>query len=89
MSTSKIYQRSKPTTVGANSSVSFDSYGIDGFLPITTGAITVTTSLGRVVLSAFPVTAGVPVALPIGWPDDSVGGTVTTTLGASGVVLTQ
>lgn len=83
----KIYQRCKPITVGVNASVDFDGFGIDGFLPITSGTVTLTTSLGLILLNSFPVTAGVPVALPIGWTDSSEGCTFTTAGGASGVLL--
>jgi hypothetical protein len=83
----KIYQRCKPIAVGVNATVEFDGYGIDGFLPYTTGTVTLTTSLGLVVLNAFPVTAGVPVPLPIGWTDSAEGGIFTAAGGASGVLL--
>jgi hypothetical protein len=83
----KIYQRCKPIAVGVNASVEFDGYGIDGFLPITSGTITLASSFGQALLTAFPVTAGVPVPLPIGWTDSAEGCIFTTAGGASGVIL--
>ena len=82
----KIIQRTKPVQVGVNATVSFDGSGVDGFLPYTSGTITVTTQSGLVVVNAFPVTAGQPVPLPIAFPDNSQGGTVAAAGGASGIL---
>ena len=82
----KIIQRTKPVQVGANATVRFDGSGVDGFLPITAGTITITTSAGLTILSGFPVSAGVPVPLPFGFPDGSQGGTIVAAGGASGVL---
>ena len=82
----KIIQRTKPIQVGANTTVSFDGSGVDGFIPYTDGTVTITTALGLVIVNAVPVTAGVPIPLPFLLPDGSQGGTVTTAGGASGIL---
>lgn len=82
----KIIQRTKPVQVGVNSTVTFDGSGLDGFLPITSGTITITSILGLAIITAFPVTAGSPVPLPFTFPDGSQRGTITTAGGASGVL---
>lgn len=82
----KIIQRTKPVQVGVNDSVSFDGIGTDGFLPITSGTISITTLLGLVILPAFPVTAGNFVPLPFNFPDGAGRATFTTAGGASGVL---
>lgn len=82
----KIVQRRKPVQVGVNATVVFDGNGTDGFLPITSGTIAITTSQGLVILPAFPVTAGVPIPLPFHFPDNSLRGTIVAAGGASGVL---
>ncbi len=82
----KVIQRTKPIQVAVNGTSRFDGSGIDGFMPYTSGTITVTTSQGLVIVNALPVTAGAPVALPFILPDGSQGGTITCAGGASGIL---
>ncbi len=82
----KIIQRTKPVQVGVNATVAFQAQGLDGFIPYTSGTITVTSNLGLVIVNALPVMAGVPVALPFLFPDLSQGGTIATAGGASGIL---
>jgi hypothetical protein len=82
----KVIQRTKPIQVGVNATARFDGSGIDGFIPYTSGTITITTALGLVIVNALPVTAGLPVPLPFILPDGSQTGTVTTAGGASGIL---
>jgi len=83
---SKIIQRTKPVTIGVNGTATFDGSGLDGFLPITAGTLTVTTSRGLVIVDSVPVTAGTPLPLPYVFPDGSSGGSVSLAGGASGVL---
>lgn len=83
----KIIQRTKPVQVGVNATVDFTGSGVDGFLPITSGTITITAQpSGQTIISAFPVTAGTPVPLPFSFPDNSQGGRIVAAGGASGVL---
>lgn len=82
----KVIQRTKPIQVGVNATVRFDGSGVDGFIPYTSGTVTITTALGLVIVNALAVTAGTPVPLPFILPDGSQGGTVTTAGGASGIL---
>lgn len=82
----KIIQRSKPVQVGVNATVAFDGIAVDGFVPITSGNITITTSLGNPIITSLPVTAGVFVNLPFQFPDGSEGGQIVAAGGASGVL---
>lgn len=83
----KIIQRTKPVQVGVNATVNFDGNGTDGFLPITSGTITITAQpSGLTIISAFPVTAGTPVPLPFTFTDGSQSGRIVAAGGASGVL---
>lgn len=82
----KIIQRTKPIQVGVNATVAFDGIGVDGFIPVTSGTISITTRSGLAIITAFPVTAGNPVPLPFSFPDNSQGGTIVAAGGASGVL---
>lgn len=82
----KVIQRTKPVQVGVNTTVAFDGNGIDGFIPITSGTISVTTRSGLAIITNFPVTAGKGVPLPFSFPDNSQGGTIVAAGGASGVL---
>ena len=82
----KIIQRTKPVQVGVNATVRFDGSGTDGFIPATSGTITIATLGGLTVLPVTPVTAGQPLPLPFSLPDNSQGGTITAAGGASGVL---
>ncbi len=82
----KVIQRTKPIQVGVNTTATFHNSGIDGFIPYTSGTVTITTALGLVIVNALPVTSGLPVALPFILPDGSQTGTVTTAGGASGIL---
>ena len=83
----KIIQRTKPVQVGVDATVTFNGNGVDGFLAKTAGTITITTSNGLVILDAFPVSAGQPLPIPVGFPDNSQGGTIVAGGGASGVLF--
>lgn len=83
----KIIQRTKPVQVGVNATVDFPGSGLDGFLPITSGTISITAQpSGLTIISGFPVTAGVPVPLPFTFPDNSPRGRIVAAGGASGVL---
>lgn len=83
----KTIQRTKPVQVGVNATVDFDGSGLDGFIPITNGTITITTQpSGQTIISAFPVSAGVPISLPFAFPDNSQRGRIVAAGGASGVL---
>ena len=83
---SKIIQRTKPVPMAANASHTFDGSGLDGFLPVTAGTLTITTSQGLVIVNAVPVSAGVPLPLPYSFPDGSLSATVQLAGGASGTL---
>ena len=82
----KVIQRTKPVQVGVDATVSFDGSGVDGFIPITSGTISITTRGGLTIITNLPVTAGQPVPLPFSFPDSSQGGTIVAAGGASGVL---
>jgi hypothetical protein len=82
----KVIQRTKPVQVGVNATVGFDGNGTDGFIPVTSGTITITTRGGLAIITSLPVTAGQPVPLPFSFPDNSQGGTIVAAGGASGVL---
>lgn len=82
----KIIQRTKPIQVGVDSSVVFHGSGVDGFIPYTSGTVTIVTFGGETIVNALPVTAGTPVPLPFAFPDNSASATVTTAGGASGIL---
>ncbi len=81
-----LQERYTPVTFAANgtyNSPSGNTFGIAGFLCVTTGTLTVTRPDGSVVVNAFPVTGGVyhPMPFYVG-----SGGTVTLAGGASGTL---
>ena len=82
----KIMQRRKPVQVGVNATVAFTGNGTDGFIPYTSGTITITTSQGLVIVNALAVTAGNAVPLPFHFPDNSLEGTIVAAGGASGIL---
>ena len=81
----KVIQRTKPIQVAVNGTAKFSGSGIDGFIPYTSGNITVTTDQSIVMVNNLPVTAGTPVPLPFNVPDGSAGGSITCSGGASGI----
>jgi|10_taG_2_1085330.scaffolds.fasta_scaffold233186_1 hypothetical protein len=82
----KVIQRAKPIQVEVNGTAKFSGSGIDGFIPYTSGNITVTTDLGMVMVNNLPVTEGTPIPLPFIIPDGSSGGSITCSGGASGIL---
>jgi hypothetical protein len=77
--------RYAPTVIGVNSTVSTTGMALGNFLPATTGAITIIRNSDNLtLLSAMPVTAGIAIELEIFV--GALGATVTTTLGASGLL---
>lgn len=71
-----------PIVCAANSVTPFSAKGVDRFLAVTAGTVTITSLSGVVKLNAYPVTAG-------SWHEfemfvDINGGTITTAGGASG-----
>lgn len=75
--------------VGVNATVVFDSNAVEGFLCVTSGAITITkTGNGAgTVLNAFPVTAGSWFKLPFFLSTE--GGSIIASGGASGTLVTS
>lgn len=82
----KIIQRTKPVQIGVNATVTFDASSVDGFIPYTSGTITITTFFGTVIVNALPVTAGSAVPLPLAFPDSSQSATIVAAGGASGIL---
>ena len=82
----RIIQRTKPTQIGVNTSVTFHANGVDGFIPYTSGTITIVTFGGETIVNALPVTAGNALPLPFAFPDNSASATITTAGGASGIL---
>lgn len=81
----QVHEQYKPVDVGVDTTVSFHSNSIGGFIAKTAGTVTVTTTKGTVLVNAFPVTAGNALPLPFRLPDGEQTGTVTTAGGASGI----
>lgn len=78
----RYYARVVPT----DSTVILTGASIGGFLPKTNGAITVVNGSGETIIDAVPVTAGVYVDLPFFLGGSTLGGTFTTSMGASGTL---
>lgn len=85
-----VQERYNPVVVGANGTVRVYGDNIGGFMPTTSGTITVVSNAhdGKpqtTLLTAYPVTAGIYCPIPVFIGKN--GGTVTAGGGASGLLL--
>lgn len=76
--TQYIQQRFRPVPMSAGQSLKGTWDMIGGFLPKTTGTLTITDANGTVVLDAFPVNAGIPAMLYMQLGPANVGGAAPT-----------
>jgi len=81
-----VRENYKPVQVGVNSTVTFYSNLLGGFIAKTSGTVTITTAKGATIVDAFPVTEGQLLPLPFHLPEGEQQGTVTTAGGASGIL---
>lgn len=82
----RVQESYTPQPMAANATFILAGPCVSGFIAVAAGAITITDSKGKTILSALPVTAGSYVKLNIFWPD-LLNGTVTLSGGASGTLL--
>lgn len=80
-----VQERYHSIICAVNAPTSFTSNGVGGFIAVTTGFIAIATSAGVSLLPTVAVTAGV--YLPIPMYVSVNGGVITTSGGASGVLL--
>jgi len=83
---STVQEIYNPVVVGVNATVALPQHQLGGFLALTSGTITVLDQKGVSILTAFPVTAGVYLPIPLSLGKEGSQASITTAGGASGTL---
>lgn len=83
-----VTERYRMTAMAADTAISTDAIQVGGFLPKTSGTITIVDKAGNTVVSAVPVNAGVYTPIPGYLGVNGIKAVITLAGGASGTLFT-